>query len=63
MGCCEFGARGQVRLTDKFRVGDVLGACADMTRATQLLGFSCEISLADGLRRYSDWFRRQASAG
>lgn len=59
----QFGARGQVRLTDKFRVGDVLGACADMTRATQLLGFSCEISLADGLRRYSDWFRRQASAG
>jgi dTDP-L-rhamnose 4-epimerase len=58
-----FGARGQVRLADKFRIGDVLGACADMTRATALLNFSCETSLADGLRRYSGWFRQQASTG
>jgi dTDP-L-rhamnose 4-epimerase len=54
-----FAARGQISITDKFRVGDVLGACADMSRAEALLGFSCETSLVQGLRRYSDWFRHQ----
>jgi dTDP-L-rhamnose 4-epimerase len=55
----RFGARGQIRSTDKFRVGDVLGACADMSRAAEVLAFSCETSLAQGLSRYCDWFRRQ----
>lgn len=47
----------QIVACDKFRVGDVLGARADMTHAQRILGFAPAISHYDGLRRYSAWFR------
>jgi dTDP-L-rhamnose 4-epimerase len=54
-----YGSNSAVTVCDKFRVGDVLGAWADMSRAEELLGFKCMTTLDDGLNRYCSWFRAQ----
>lgn len=51
-----YRSSSQVVCSDKFRVGDVLGACADMTKSRTLLKFSTQISLDDGLSKYASWF-------
>jgi dTDP-L-rhamnose 4-epimerase len=56
-----YSSNSTVAVCDKFRVGDVLGACADSRRAQQL-GFSCEVTLDEGLRRYAAWFAEQEDA-
>jgi dTDP-L-rhamnose 4-epimerase len=56
-----YGSDSTVAVCDKFRVGDVLGACAD-TRRAQQLGFSCAVPLDEGLRRYAAWFAAQEDA-
>lgn len=42
------------------RVGDVRDSQADITKATQRLGYSPSVSLEEGLRRTVDWFRAQS---
>jgi UDP-glucose 4-epimerase len=39
------------------RVGDVLHSVASTTRARELLGFTPELDLAQGLARSIDWYR------
>jgi nucleoside-diphosphate-sugar epimerase len=39
------------------RPGDVRHSQADPTRAAEQLGFSAEVTLADGLRRTAEWYR------
>lgn len=56
----RYKSPGEIGTSDKFRVGDVLGACADMSRAESVLGFSCRTALSDGLELYADWFSKQA---
>ena len=41
------------------RPGDVLRLCADMSLARELLDYSVEISLADGLARLLEWYRAE----
>jgi len=41
------------------RPGDVLRLCADMSLARELLGYSVQIPLAEGLARLLDWYRGQ----
>jgi UDP-glucose 4-epimerase len=41
------------------RPGDVHALQADTRLARKLLGFSCGIDIADGLKRYVEWFRTQ----
>jgi nucleoside-diphosphate-sugar epimerase len=38
------------------RPGDVRHTCADPTAARNDLGFECQVSFEDGLRRTVDWF-------
>jgi UDP-glucose 4-epimerase len=37
------------------RPGDVLRLCADSTKARNLLGFTAQVSLDEGLKRLKDW--------
>ena len=39
------------------RTGDVRHSQADVTRLAELLGFRCEVSFEEGLRRTYDWYR------
>lgn len=41
---------------DDPRPGDVLRLCADVTQARALLQYDARVSLADGLRRLSEWY-------
>lgn len=42
--------------------GDVQQTCADITRAANELGYAPKTPLAEGLRRYLDWYRSSSSA-
>jgi len=42
-----------------FRVGDVRHSLADISKAQQLLGYTPEFSLADGLDKACDWYIRR----
>jgi UDP-glucose 4-epimerase len=44
---------------DVGRPGDVLRLCADVSLARELLGYSIEIPLANGLTRLLEWYRAQ----
>lgn len=41
---------------DASRLGDVLRLCADVSRATSLLGYAPRVTLEDGLRRLLVWY-------
>lgn len=58
----QYGSRSEVRDSDKYRLGDVLGARADMSVAQRELGFQCSVSLREGLARYAAWFKTQVGA-
>jgi len=45
------------------RPGDVRDSWADMTRARELLGFTSEVSIDDGIARTVDYFRSVAESG
>jgi dTDP-glucose 4,6-dehydratase len=38
------------------------GRCGDLTRARELLGWSAQVPLEQGLRRTWEWYRRSAAA-
>jgi dTDP-L-rhamnose 4-epimerase len=57
----EYRSNSEIVLSDKFRVGDVLGARADAARATGELSFVCSVPLTEGLRRYARWFEATAA--
>lgn len=44
------------------RPGDVRESCADASRARAELGFECEVSFEDGLKRTVEWYRSQGAA-
>lgn len=44
-----------VRVTGQFRVGDIRHCFADIRRASELIGFSPEVSLQQGLGRFATW--------
>jgi dTDP-L-rhamnose 4-epimerase len=48
-----------VRVTGQFRIGDIRHCFADLTQARRLIGFSPEVSLAQGLRRFAAWASQQ----
>lgn len=52
-------SRSEIDISPKFRIGDVLGAVADMSRTADVLGFESSLSLEEGLKRYADWFVKQ----
>lgn len=48
-----------VRVTGQFRVGDIRHCFADLTQAHSLLGYTPEVSLSQGLRRFCAWAQAQ----
>lgn len=44
-----------IRDSGEFRVGDIHSCYADIDRARQLLGYVPKISLAEGMREFTDW--------
>jgi UDP-glucose 4-epimerase len=40
------------------RTGDVVRSCADVSRATEILGFTAQYQVADGLTRLVEWSRQ-----
>lgn len=44
-----------VRVTGQFRVGDIRHCFADLGAARRLLGFTPQVSLAQGLRQFTAW--------
>lgn len=49
----------QNRITGQFRAGDIRYACADVSKAKKLLGWSPEISISEGLNRLVAWVKAQ----
>ena len=44
------------------RPGDVSRLCADVTKAGDLLGFTAEVGLREGLERLKDWYAEQPAS-
>lgn len=49
-------------VTHEYRSGDIRHCFADVTRAEQNLGFTAEMTLADGLAKLIAWLRENSSA-
>ncbi len=47
------------KVTSAFRVGDIRHACADISAARQVLGWSPKVSLEDGLTRLAQWAKQE----
>jgi dTDP-L-rhamnose 4-epimerase len=48
-------------LTGKYRVGDIRHCFADISLANELLGYSPEVALDEGMTELADWLEGQAS--
>ncbi len=57
--CRLLGRDVSVRITGKFRVGDIRHGAADLTRARAALGFTPAVGLEEGLARYVAWARER----
>ena len=49
----------QAEITGKYRMGDIRHCFADITQARQILGYSPQVALADGLIELADWVAGQ----
>lgn len=49
----------RMRVSGRFRAGDIRYACADIGAARDLLGWSPKVSLREGLERLADWAREE----
>jgi len=54
-----FASRVPVNITSDFRIGDIRHNKADISRAVALLGYTPQIDLAKGLKRFSQWVSTQ----
>ncbi|ARU88047.1 NAD-dependent epimerase/dehydratase family protein [Pseudomonas sp. M30-35] len=57
-----FGMEPNLKITGQFRVGDIRHNYADISRLKSLLGVTPKISLAEGLKQFSDWVKTQPLA-
>lgn len=55
----HYNSSSEIRITGDFRIGDIAHNKADITKATDILGFQPKISLDDGLKRFCDWVAGQ----
>ncbi len=52
-----FSSTSEIRVSDKFRSGDVLGAYSDNARIKNITGFEPQVSIKDGLEDYVTWYK------
>jgi dTDP-L-rhamnose 4-epimerase len=55
----SLGVEPNVTVTAEYRVGDIRHNYADISRLKQLLGYSPQIALEEGLKQFCDWVRTQ----
>lgn len=53
------GHTPDIRVTSEFRLGDIRHNVADITRLREVLGYTPQVSLRDGLRRFCNWVLTQ----
>jgi dTDP-L-rhamnose 4-epimerase len=53
------GHTPDIRVTAEYRLGDIRHNVADITRLREVLGYTPQVSLHDGLRRFCDWVLTQ----
>lgn len=49
------GGASEIRITGRFREGDIRHGLADLTRAARVLQYRPQCSFGDGLRRFLEW--------
>lgn len=54
------GHTPDVRVTAEYRLGDIRHNVADITRLREVLGYTPQVSLRDGLRSFCDWVMTQS---
>ena len=47
----------QIQYTSIFRIGDIFGCYADLTRAAAILGYEPQVGLQEGLRTLIPWIK------
>ena len=53
------GRTPDIRVTSEYRLGDIRHNVADVTRLREVLGYTPQVNLQDGLRRFCDWVLTQ----
>jgi dTDP-L-rhamnose 4-epimerase len=53
------GHKPDIRVTGEYRLGDIRHNVADITRLREVLGYTPQVSLRDGLARFCDWVLAQ----
>lgn len=51
----HYNSSSEIRVTGDFRIGDIAHNKADITKATDILGFQPQISLDEGLKQFCNW--------
>jgi len=55
----QLGLEVEAEVTGKYRAGDIRHCWADPTKAEKLLGFTAEVSLAEGIAELMEWVTTQ----
>lgn len=53
------GHTPNIRVTSEYRLGDIRHNVADITRLREVLGYTPQVNLQNGLRRFCDWVLTQ----
>jgi dTDP-L-rhamnose 4-epimerase len=60
--CEAYGANVPIEVSGNYRLGDIRHNHADLSRITERLGFSPQVSFAEGVRRFTQWVLQQDTA-
>ncbi len=55
----SFGGDSKIEVTGEYRIGDIRHNCADIGRLEELLNYSPQVRLDQGLQLFSDWVNKQ----
>lgn len=54
-----YHSSSELKITGNFRIGDIAHNAADISCARQILGFSPQISLEQGIKEFTEWVQTQ----
>ena len=58
----SYGSRVPVRVSGRYRLGDIRHNYADMTKIKNILGFTPQVSFTEGIKLFVDWVNNQEVA-